>query len=300
MKRISIVFILLVFLHPLFSDGLDVLSSNEEITAYKHMNIPVEPEDPQTPPSDPASIDSFRIIDPSSNHDMDTGESKKLTNTVLSEESYLQNKTFNNVFSWEMKGTVFKKTITVKFTFGPLSSESVPFSGNMSVQDKTKVIPYTITLASNGTMVDGISGAIGTTQISNITNNNANNYSYYSTGSGNNTYRYYLADKLTYSNTQATITTSSKSISLSCDLLTYSTVRRFRSNGNTYNNTEYKNSRGDSCNQWTRSGFASVELGLDNNGYSWSETVNGEDVTYNLERGSATYTANVVVEITVN
>lgn len=300
MKKVTIVFILLVFLHPLFSDGLDVLSSNQEITAYKHMNIPVEPEDPQTPPSDPASIDSFRIIDPSSNHDMDTGESKKLTNTVLSEESYLQNKTFNNVFSWEMKGTVFKKTITVKFTFGPLSSESVPFSGNMSVQDKTKVIPYTITLASNGTTVSGISGAIGTTQL-NITSSNYGNYANcsYSTGTGNTTYRYYLADKLTYSSNQVSITTSSAAISLTCDLFAYSSVRKFKNNSPSGQFSEQKNNY-DSCNQWTRSGYASLVLGLNDNGYSWTETVNGESVTYKLERGSATYTANVVVEITVN
>ena len=298
MKRIAIVFILLVFLHPLFSDGLDVLSSNEEITAYKHMNIPVEPEDPQTPPSDPTTI-SFKILNPVSNSEIGSGEDRKLTTSVLTEANYLQNTDFNNVFSWEMKGNQFtNNSIIVGFTFGPLTSESVSFSNSMTVSDKTKVIPYSVTLYSNETTVSGISGNIGTSQITSSNySNSTNSEKYYSITSGNYTYRFYLADSRTYSGNGVSITTSSRTVTLSCNMYTNSFVKRYRtSNGNT-NNTNYKNNF-STCNEWTRSGYVSVELGLEDNGYSWSETVNGNKETYNLERGSATYTANVVVTVT--
>lgn len=297
MKRIAIVFILLVFLHPLFSDGLDVLSSNEEITAYKHMNIPVEPEEPQTPPSDPTSI-TFSIIDPSTNSEIGTGESKKLTNSVLTDATYQQNSHYGNVIAWSMTGDEFKKSINISFTFGPLTSETVAFSNSMTVSDKTKVIPYTVTLSSNSTTVEGI-GTIGTDKIDkNNYNNSTNRDKYYQTtvssGFTTTTYYVYCADSLTYSNNGAQVTTSSATVVLTCNMYNNSYAKKSN------NSTQDQRSNINKCNTWTRTGVISLDLGLNDNGYSWSETVNGESVTYKLERGSATYTANVVVAITVN
>ena len=293
MKRITVVFILLGFLLPLFASTHEVLTTNQEISAYKHMTVLETPEE-VTPPADPTSI-TFRIIDPSSNSEIGAGEDRNLTGEALTEATYQQNSSFSDVFSWQMTGNVFKETITVKFTFGPLSSESVPFSGSMSVSDKTKVIPYTVSLSSNETSVNGV-GTIGTTQ---ITSSNYTNYSSYSTtvssGWSSTTYNVYCADSRTYTNNNKYIASSSEAVTFTCSMYSNSYVRK--TSGITNNQNQRDNIT--SCNQWTRSGSASITLGLNSNGYSWSETIEGNQVTYNLERGSATYTANVVVEITV-
>lgn len=286
MKKITIVFIISAFLLPLFAINPDVFTTNQEISAYKHM---YSEETEPVPPSDPTSV-SFTVLDPETNSEIGQGANKPLTSVILSEANYAQNKTFSQAFSWRMTGNVFRETITVKYTFGPLCSETIPFSGNMICEDATKVIPYTVTLSSNGTTVEGINGVLGTTA---ITKNNYYGKGHYDVSSGRyDTYSFYLADNYSYVNNQVLITMASKTITYTCDLYTNSYVKKNNSN------TNYKDYY-DSCNLWTRSGYASITLGLNNDGYSWTETVNNNSVTHKLTKGSATYKANVVVTITV-
>ncbi len=284
----------LTFLLPLFADNTnqEVLTNTKEITAYKYMPSTNQPSggDSGTTPV------TFRILDPTNNSVINTGADHKLTNTVLNESNYSQNKTFPNAFSWDMTGTIFKETITVNFKFGPLCSEELSPLGSMLVQDGTKVIPYTVTLSSNETIVKNLYAgnvAIGTTAITNDNynkNKNKNNYFTYRNQNGYS-FTVYPADYRNYSNNGASITTSPKTIEFSCSMYTNSYARYYYD----YNYKEYINS----CNEWTRSGFASITLGLNNNGYSWSETVNGEEKTYNLQSGELTYKANVIVTIMV-
>lgn len=287
MKKITIVFIISAFLLPLFAINPDVFTTNQEISAYKHM---YSEETEPVPPSDPTSV-SFTVLDPETNSEIGQGANKPLTSVILTEANYAQNKTFQQAFSWRMTGNVFKETITVRYTFGPLCSETIPFSNNMTCEDATKVIPYTVTLTSNGTTVEGINGVLGTTA---ITNNNYSGKGHYDVYSGGNTYSFYLAEHSSYANNQVLITMSSKTITYTCSLYTNSYVRKNKKND--YNN--YKSSF-NSCNLWTRSGYASITLGLNNDGYSWTETVNNNSVTHKLTKGAATYKANVVVTITV-
>ncbi len=297
MRRISIIAILtLSLIFSLFADTdtpLNVLTTNQEITAYKHMPTATDPEENPIFPSDPTTI-SFTILDPASGNEISSGNEKKLSSS-LTDSNYAQNKSFDNAFSWRMTGNKFSGNIVISFKFGPLCSEELSPTGAMTVQDGTTVIPYTVTLASNPTTVEGISGTIPSNV--QITYSNRNNYQYYTESVPgfifSTTYYFFCADNLSYANNGAFITTSPKTVTLTCDLYTYSFVER-------RNRDTDKKSNFTTCHNWERSGYASLVLGLNNDGYSWTDTSGVQAVTYKLPSGQTSYKANVVVTISVN
>ncbi len=297
MRRIAIIAILIFSLaFSLFADTdtpLNVLTTNQEITAYKHMPTATDPDENPVFPSDPTTI-TFTILDPTSGNAISSGSEKKLSSS-LTDSNYAQNKGFDNAFSWRMNGNKFSGNIVISFKFGPLCSEELSPTGAMTVQDGTMVIPYTVTLASNPTTVEGISGTIPSNV--QITYSNRNNYQYYTESVPgfifSTTYYFFCADNLSYANNGAYITTSPKTVTITCDLYTCSFVER------KYRDSDQK-SNFTTCNDWERSGYASLVLGLNNDGYSWTDTSGGQAVTYKLPSGQSSYKANVVVTISVN
>ena len=294
MRRIAIIAILVFSLaFSLFADTdtpLNVLTTNQEITAYKHMPTATDPEEDPVFPSDPSTI-TFTILDPAASGNVISSGSEKKLSSSLTDVNYAQNNSFDNAFSWRMIGNKFSGNIVISFKFGPLCSEELSPTGAMTVQDGTTVIPYTVTLASNPTTVEGISGTIpSNVQITYATRNQYESYSY---SYNRTTYYFFCSDELSYSNNGTYVTTSPKTVTLTCDLYTYSFVERRN------RNTDQK-SNFSTCNDWERSGYASIVLGLNNNGYSWTDNSGGQAVTYILPAGQTSYKANVVVTMTIN
>lgn len=294
MRRIAIIAILIFSLaFSLFADTdtpLNVLTTNQEITAYKHMPTATDPEEDPVFPSDPTTI-TFTILDPAASGNVISSGSEKKLSSSLTDENYAQNNSFDNAFSWKMIGNKFRGDIVIAFKFGPLCSEELSPTGAMTVQDGTKVIPYTVTLTSNPTTVEGISGTIPSNiQITYATRNQYESYSY---SYNNRTYYFFCSDELSYSNNGTYVTTSPKTLTLTCNLYTYSFVER-------RNRDTDQKSNFSTCNDWERSGYASIVLGLNNNGYSWTDNSGGQAVTYKLPSGQTSYKANVVVTISVN
>lgn len=292
MRRIAIIAILILSLaFSLFADTdtpLNVLTTNQEITAYKHMPTATDPEEDPVFPSDPSTI-TFTILDPAASGNVISSGSEKKLSSSLTDVNYAQNNSFDNAFSWRMIGNKFSGNIVISFKFGPLCSEELSPTGAMTVQDGTTVIPYTVTLASNPTTVEGISGTIpSNVEITYATRNQYESYSYRYFGT---TYYFFCSDELSYSNNGTYVTTSPKTVTLTCNLFTNSFVAR-------NNKNNYKDNF-STCNDWERSGYASIVLGL-NNGYSWTDNSGGQAVTYILPAGQTSYKANVVVTMTIN
>ena len=295
MKRLTAIAILiLVASTALFAvDDRNVLVTTQEITAYKYLN---PEEDEEMDITDPTDV-TFKIYETSSKGTEvnTTGGDRKLTSTVITPDNYASNNTFSSAFYWEMTGTLFKQTIKVDFLFGPLSADEIAPSNTMVAPDANRVIPYTVTMKSNQTNMDGVGNLIEEPIAFEDLDKKTKGDYYTFKKSNYDSYRVYPAEKKGYLNNSALISTTSNTVHFTCSLFDYSFAVSERWSWDEDN----KRDSIESSNKWTRSGYAEVVLGLDPSGYSWTETVEGSSVKHLLPSENLEYKANVLVTITV-
>ena len=287
MKKACFFLTILLLCSALSASTTDVFRSTTEVSAYKKL-VPTDTlvEDDDLPI--PEAVTSFKIM-ASDNSEVGVGNSS-YSGTITSGN---YNQQITNVFKWEMTGNVYSN-ISVSFEFWPLYEGRLDIAGSMTVSDYTTVIPYTVTMYNSATSVyySNSNHQIGDTKISGASG------SYEQIKNGNYYYRLFYADKKTFQNniSSVKVIASKSSITETFNLLTNTFVQRSSKQNNGYS-TYSQTLPFSNGNGWTRSGYAAIQLHLNSDMASWTDTEGQNSTTYTLPTGSHTYTANVIVTI---
>ncbi len=248
MRKLTLL-LLLLFLS--FNLSAEVYKTTKEITAYKNNSS-------SSSSSQDVENITLTLLDPTQ-ASFDNGTD------IAIPESYRSNA--YTAFYWSLSGNLYG-AVNIEFKFGPMFSGSMSiYSIDSTITDQTTVIPYSVTLSHSSTTVTDGSDTVtaGTSSIRSADSSTAldsgetyiRNYS---------TYTIYInyADSITVTN-PASISTASKTGSISYNMSTNSYSWYYRDNRNrecSYSST--------TCNDWTRTGYATVTLNIDDDGV-WSE-----------------------------